>query len=296
MTNLKLGTDPEFFSTVDGICISPALFIKYLGLKPIDVSNEMHPVFYEDNLFKILMDGCAWEIGFKHPFTNGMEMYEITNLAISCLQDFISKYKWEGVPFKLHKKPVVNIIPEMYEKFINREDKYFDFTVYSGFIFGCDKDYDVFNDKYECKTINIMTPLRYGGGHIHVSGNDLFQEYPKPMIKLLAITIGNFVTAKSIYPKEDKIRVSTYGKAGRYREQKYPNGDFGIEYRTPSNTWLSFNLDGILEMEYLIGIANKLLSEKRIDIIEAYQTDTIKAIETCDKEVSLNILKEIYNV
>src|SRR3989304_4748941 len=83
--------------------------------------------------------------------------------------------------------------------------------------------------RYKCETVDVFShQFRYGGGHLHFSGEDLFYEFPRVTAQLFAITVGNFCLTKSPFVEEEKLRATTYGKPGRFRSQIYPGGIKGI--------------------------------------------------------------------
>jgi hypothetical protein len=291
--NLKLGCDPEFFASVNvnnkDYVISPALLEKDSGLNFLyQDEHEKHPVYIDENEFSIMMDGVAFEYTLKHPCNSPQEIFRLLNNANLTLQQFLSGFKWNNLDLKFYNKPVIHVNPDWYLPYlyINK--------IYQGFIFGCDPDKDAIRPDYVCKTLNVEKhPYRYGGGHIHVSGLNEFSDFPIPAIKLLAITAGNFSIANSLYPKLEKQRATTYGKPGRYREQKYKNGDIGIEYRTPSNSWTSYELEKMEEFFEYIHKGCEFLVNRRGDIIEKYLDKTILSIISADQNLAKEILNDI---
>lgn len=291
--NLNYGTDPEVFSTVDlnnkRYVISPAL-LEYTGeITPV-INNIKHPIYIDNNEFSWMMDGVAWELTVKNPLKTPKEMYDIITNSLDCLENFLGRLTWNGLKLSLCKKPVVDIDPSIYLDKLNIE------KVYQGFIFGCDRDEDAIDTEYKCQTINVETHLlRYGGGHIHISGVDDLYNYPRPSIQLLAIFLGNYVVSKSIFPDLEKLRSKTYGRPGRFRQQIYKNDVRGIEYRTPSNSWLSLSLENIEELFYLSEKAvSYLLNPKLgVGIIKNYLPSTINAIINTDQRLSKEILHQL---
>lgn len=289
---IKYGTDPEYFA-IDSKenVISPALLEKDRVIRPLFVDSEYkHPVYIDNGDYSWMMDGVAFELTCKKPFSSARGLHELVENATGHLEDYITNLSWKD-SLKLCKKPVVKINPEEYLPFLES-----DFRVFQGFIFGCDPDDDAIENDYKCETIDVSEhKFRYGGGHFHLSGLRDFEKHPVPAIKLLAITVGNFCIANSIYPELDRQRGQTYGKPGRFRTQKYPNGDMGIEYRSPSNSWLSFPLEKKEEMFEYANLATKFLLNPKegIKIINNFLHPTVDAIINVDVELSNNILKEI---
>ena len=293
--SLKFGADPEVFASIDigdkTLAISPALLEKYSGVKFLKQDEEeKHPVYIENSEFSWMMDGCAFEVTLKHPIYGPTQMrYNMTN-ALDSLQNFLSKLRVFEIEPKLYTKPVIEIEPDMYTDFLDEK------KIYQGFIFGCDPDNDAIESDYKCETMDVFTHLfRYAGGHFHFSGLNEFQEFPEPIIKLLAITVGNFCMANSPYPELEEQRVKNYGKPGRFRIQNYPNGDKGIEYRSPSNSWISFSAEQYEELFFWMRKGVEYLLDKRVDILKGFLNPTIDAITTANSGQSKVILEELRN-
>lgn len=287
MTNLNLGLDPEYFAVdSENNCISPALLMKFGGLKKIS-GGVQHPYFISNKDFGIMMDGVAFEITYYKIFHDPFELFKTIADSLDALENLLNSLEFAGEALKLVKKPVVSINPEMYLPLLNDE------SIYQGFIFGCDRDWDAILPNYKCETINVEKHLfRYGGGHIHISGIDEIKEFPIPAVKLLAITVGNFVVRESLFPEEDKKRVETYGRPGRFRTPTYKNGVVGIEYRTPSNSWTSLPENKMEELIYWIDKAMEYLKNpiKGSEVVNTFLEDSVKAITNYDKALSSKIL------
>jgi len=289
---MKYGTDPEVFSVIkeENVAVSPALLEKYSNLKYLHQDKkEKHPVYLENEFYSWMQDGVAWELTLKNPINTAVEMYEILNESLFDLENFFKDLDFQGKEIKLEKKPVVEINNEMYLPFM-QENK-----IFQGFIFGCDPDKDAFQTKYSCKTLNAEEHnFRYGGCHLHFSGEKEL-EWEIPAIKLFAITVGNFYISKSKFLDLDRIRGGIYGKACRYRKQKYPNGDFGVEYRTPSNSVLSFSEKEFEELFEMSEISLEFLKnpKKGVKIIDNYLVDTVKAISSANKKLAEKILENV---
>lgn len=290
---MLFGTDPEVFSCVkhgnNYEVISPALLEVSGQIIPCG-GNLKHPVYIDEKEFSWMMDGVAFELTVKKPLQNSNEVYTIINNSIDCLKNYVNKLTWKGEKLHVVKRPVVNIDPMEYIPNLENE------KIYQGFIFGCDPDEDGIETDYECNTVDVSTHIfRYGGGHIHFSGNEKLFNYPRPAIQLLALFVGNFCIANSLYPELEQLRSGTYGKPGRFRKQIYPNGDKGIEYRTPSNSWISYTKTKMQELFYLGEKAISYLDdfEKGKELINDYLPQTIEAIKNADQELAENILKEL---
>jgi len=294
---LTFGTDPEVFSTVKNgdknLVVSPALLEKFSGLKEIPSSLSgkekiKHPYYITQNNFSWMMDGVAWEATIMPSKTPG-ELHDKILESILTLNEKIKELKYEGKSLELFRKPVVDIEPDMYLPYLDEE------KILQGFIFGCDPDQDAIIPEYKCETLDVSKHLyRYGGGHFHIGSEDAeivetIQEIYNPFLRLLAIFVGNVSIAFSKFPEEEKKRAKTYGKPGRFRFQEW-----GIEYRSPSNSWISdpeaINLmfEGAEKAVYFLQ-----KPEEGIPVINKYLTPTVNAIQNGDQEVSMEILQEV---
>jgi hypothetical protein len=293
MTKLKHGTDPEVFSVIkindDFQVISPALLEKFSGLKYIKQDGEeKHPVYIETEDYSWMMDGAAWELTVKKPQYNPMDLLNIIRTSMGHLEEFLSKFKFCGADLYLYTKPTVNIDPSLYIPYL-AENK-----IAQGFMFGCDKDYDADDESYECKTLDVAKFLfRFGGGHLHTSGSEYFEQFPKPAIKFFTCTVGNFCIKNSPYLELEKQRGEIYGRPCRYRPQHYPNGDIGVEYRTPSNSWISMDTSKVEELFYWVNRAVEFLENRRVDILDNYFEMSKEAIITANKDLADDILYQI---
>ena len=111
-------------------------------------------------------------------------------------------------------------------------------------IAGCSPDLDAMEEDASGE-IRDLTSWGYRGigGHIHMSISeeygDILHRYWKPLVRLLAVTVGNMGIATSEYPELELLRREQFGKATKFRLPKYPNGKLGMEYRSLSAAWLN---------------------------------------------------------
>lgn len=285
---ILFGCDPEVFSTVNGKAISPAMIEKFSNVSVLesDLAGK-HPIYIKNNDFSWMQDGVAWELTVRHPVKDAKEMYKILNDSLQCLEEYFSKIKYKGEDLNLFKQPVVSIDPKEYYPYLEEE------KIHQGFIFGCDPDRDAIVPDYRCSEIDVLTHLfRYGGGHIHISGAEELQKFILIAVKLLAITAGNFCVANSPFPDSERQRAQTYGRPGRYRPQHYPSGEFGVEYRSPSNSWISFSEEKIDELFNWIHKAVYYLQNPDVGtkVIRENLDNTISAITNADQNLAKEIL------
>ena len=101
-------------------------------------------------------------------------------------------------------------------------------------MFGCDPDYNIYSLQQNVVDTKLLHNgnVRTAGGHIHIG---LSEPNFHPMVKTSLVKNCDFFIGLPLTILERQSqRKAFYGKAGSFREKEY-----GIEYRTPSNIWLS---------------------------------------------------------
>jgi len=285
---LKFGSDPEFAAGYelggDLYVMPPVVLRSDYGYDFQE--NGRHPIFkkYGDTL--VHEDGGAFEMSTP-PVTDWREMWGVLHEAKEQFgKDVLSQYPSEC-------KPVLFSVPSMrwqVDRWLNRGE---DFEMATQF--GCDPDRDVFNMRARGKVINAkLHPWRYFGGHEHFSGIPEIESNPLKAVKSLVATTGLAATAYTDVPDLERERLFLYGKPGKFRVQKYPNGDVGIEYRTPSTRWTdNFSLAEKVFTWAEIGLT-KLLAGGLIDELEPIiMKDARKAILAVDQAGAESILSFI---
>lgn len=116
--------------------------------------------------------------------------------------------------------------------------------------FGCEPSFCAYDGVTKVPPIDAMThQWRYAGGHLHFSPEKGYaypdttkvrfrpswmaneDNYPLA-IKLMDQYVGLPLTCL-FHSRLQYQRRKWYGQAGEYRPQKYPDGEIGLEYRTP---------------------------------------------------------------
>ena len=109
-------------------------------------------------------------------------------------------------------------------------------------MFGCDPDFNAYtgfiNEKPFCEDYT----LRSCGSHIHLGykgievkfKNDIFSYQVDKQRSNLVKALDLFISVPLVIMEPDSDRKLLYGKAGAFRPKPY-----GLEYRTPSNWYLS---------------------------------------------------------
>jgi hypothetical protein len=282
--NLTFGTDPEVGATYlkDGKkYVQPAPFFRLeLGVET-QKTNTKHPVYYSQFGCEVIEDGVAFE--FIVPPTRDPEvMFEHIEHCWSRLGDLLSK---EG--YTAATEPALNY---EVERFLDVPDEY-----KMCLVFGCDPDKDAILPNYVCDTIDALRhPYRYFGGHFQIGcvdprGRKLIQMHYAPFIQLCSIFIGNLVMSKARHVELEQIRAQLYGQPGRYRIQPH-----GIEYRTPSNSWIH-NQRTIAAMFRGAKRAFELLQnpKKGKEVIGEYLPATITALSTANPQLAHSVLEKV---
>lgn len=283
-SNLTFGTDPEVPAVYmkDGIWyVQPAPYFRLeLGAEATKVKSK-HPVHFDKYGVKIIEDGVAFE--FTTPETRDWEtMYDGIQFGLAELSNMLSEYD--------HHISVLPTANYEISRFLDVDDEY-----KMCLIFGCDPDKDAILKNYVCEVIDALRhPYRYFGGHFQIGcmdarGRRLIQTHYEPFIKMCSIFIGNSVMARSKETELEQIRAKLYGQPGRYRIQPW-----GIEYRTPSNSWIT-NKHTMAKMFRGAEVAFRLLQSPKEGkaVIKEYLSDTVLALGSANPKLSQDILDAV---
>jgi hypothetical protein len=291
------GADPEYFvgRKVNGesYCVPP-LIIRRKGFT-LAKDDERHPQFkIVDGIggeIIIHEDGAAFELCV--PASENMKtVWKNCKIGQEVIRNIAKEYDYEFYPV-----PTINFD---IDEFKNDEQGIYCTR------FGCDRDYDAWEIIVEQIEEDASEhKFRYAGGHAHTSvmDSDILKDSPVPAIKAMSFTVGNFITSISPHPKLDKIRTYRYGRPGRFRPQKYPNGTFGIEYRTPSNAWTTIKNESLIdEMEFWIKIGiERILTDPDLllGLTMEIKEQTFKAILSCNQSLAkknIQYIKDILHI
>lgn len=108
--------------------------------------------------------------------------------------------------------------------------------------FGCDPDMNAYTGgAFRPNPATKLGNVRTAGGHIHIGGDFHCPDFVAALTLeyMLLVYSGAKISGGG-------IRANTYGAPGSYRSKPY-----GIEYRTPSNIWLSdtrYGASGIMSL------------------------------------------------
>lgn len=242
MFDTIFGTDPEVFVIDEGRnCIPPAALKEDFGMEFVD-----EKVIIDGGDWTIIEDGAATEINLA-PSNESDVISDRINRALKELRAVMKKrFDLDIVVY-----PTVSFDTKKYWE--NRGEEFRDCVR-----FGCDPDLDIYSGKYSTEISADNVPERFGGGHIHMQAPEdnlgLFDETYYHTTLLMDLIVGNSAVAfkrpNTDWIVAEKKRLKYYGKPGKIRLQEYPDGTKGIEYRTPSNFWITNPVftDGLLTL------------------------------------------------
>lgn len=200
----KIGSDPEYFLEKNGRPISAVGLIPGSKKSPFKIGEHE----------SVQLDNVALEFNVK-PSDTPEEFIESLGVC----------HEWAYNHFQ-SIDPTIQLLAQPSVEF---EDSELD-TIEAK-RFGCDPDFNAWEGGSPNCSPNASTNLRSCGGHIHV-GLSLDGDDPIDVdrfIRLMDKNVGVYTTSVC----GDERRRELYGKAGAYREKPY-----GVEYRTPSISWL----------------------------------------------------------
>lgn len=218
MTKFLIGADPEIF-VIDreGQGISAHAMIPGSKKDPFPVDNGA-----------IQPDGVAAEFNITPvPLGMGGKEYLAFDANVTSVIRTLTEYvRKDDEARTLKIASVMDFDPE-----------YIDALPEEAKALGCDPDFNAYTLQPN-PTPDAMAPFRTAAGHIHVGwGANIpanHEDHVKicaDFIKIMDATVGLYMT---VIDKDGTRRRELYGKAGAFRPKPY-----GVEYRTPSNAWIS---------------------------------------------------------
>jgi hypothetical protein len=231
MFDTIFGADPEVFVVdADKNCIPPAALKEDFGMKFV---NEK--TIIDGGEWSIVEDGAATEINLI-PSNETEVISDRLNKALNELTGVMKK------TFDLDVMVFPTVGFDVTKYWEGRGEEFQDCVR-----FGCDPDLDIYSGEYSTEISADNVPERYGGGHIHMQAPKdnvgLFDETYYHTTLLMDLIVGNSAVAFKrpdlTWIDAEKKRLKYYGRPGKIRLQEYPDGTKGIEYRTPSNFWIT---------------------------------------------------------
>lgn len=156
--------------------------------------------------------------------------------------------------------------------------------------FGCDPDYDAWTcklNKFDERTAK-RTTLRVAGAHVHVGHPIIRQLKDKPPFVKVLDSIPGLASVIIDNHDDSKRRREMYGKAGAHRPK-----DYGVEYRVPSNFWVSKPI--LVDLMYDLFHASletfSLTRERIVD--EIGQETLVNTINSSDYTQAVELFKSV---
>lgn len=207
------GADPEVFVKYKGKAIS----VYETGL-PGDKKNP-----FKTSRGAVQQDGFAAEFNIDPVPSHDFDRFNQN--IVKTLADLRDKMNENGKTYNLAIQPVMDFDPE-----------YMAAQPDSVKELGCDPDFNAYTLSVNPRPDGDRS-FRSGAGHIHYGwgadipvDNDEHIEICANFVRTLDATVGMFMC----FIDRDSRRRDLYGKAGAFRPKSY-----GVEYRTPSNVWIT---------------------------------------------------------
>ena len=212
MLALTVGCDPEFFlMNPEGEVVSAHDFLP---------GNKKHP--YPLKHGAVQVDGTAAEFNID-PASSPQEFTRNITAVMGQIREMVPKeltFCFE--PSVYYKRSRWDQLPECVKRL------------------GCDPDFSAYSAEFfkANPPPKAQGTMRTGSGHIALGWGDGFNVKDehfmfdcRTVVKQLDMTLGRALH----WWDHDRRRAEMYGKAGCFRPKP-----FGVEYRTPSNAWLSY--------------------------------------------------------
>lgn len=262
--NITVGADPELFLKDKSGDIVPAyLFVKGTKDNPEPISGEGHAIQYDNVMLEYNIPACKTEDEFVNHnkfvldyINEGICKENSLELSISASEHLKEEYLYH---------PISN---EM----------------------GCSPDFNAYSQEQNIITRNSQT-LRSTGGHLHIAYNGL--NYTKALKIIQALDL--FISVPLVILEPSSERKLLYGKAGAFRYKELSKELKIVEYRSPSNFWLTseeltrfvyqqiikavefVESDGIItNSQHIIDAINNNDEVKAIEILEDYNIEILE--------------------
>lgn len=263
MQTILIGCDPELF------CFNPSE-------KSFFSAHEFVPGTKKDPFRvsggAIQVDGTALEINID-PVDNAEDFFGNIYKVIS------SAYSYLPDGTELQAKPTIHY-PKAYYDALPRHVR----TI------GCEKDRDAWDSGILNDTPVLGAPGQVqGGGHIHI-GWTQDQPIRNPIHRQMCIDLVRqmdyYVGLSSLFWDNDQDRRKGYGKPGAFRIKPY-----GVEYRSPSNRWISSKELCTKVFDLTMKAATRFRDGEKL--FDQYGTAAKEIMELNDKEAAQEILNAI---
>lgn len=210
MTKVLIGADPEIFvrNPNSGQFVSAHNMINGTKKRPFKVFDGA-----------VQVDGTALEINID-PAETSEQFVERTQHVLEQLRTMVDP----GYEFAF--TPVAEF-----------SEDYFSSLPMKAKLLGCDPDFNAYTLDANMPP-PMERPMRTGAGHIHIGWADNIADFTGMAhfedCAAVAKQMDYYIGMWSLLWDPDNRRRSMYGRAGAFRPKPY-----GVEYRVPSNAWLT---------------------------------------------------------
>jgi hypothetical protein len=277
-TGITIGADIEVFlrDIKTGEIVSAEGFIKGSKEHPFvfDPSNQ----YFATSLDNVLAEFCI------PPATTEEEWVKNLNKSLNYINSDMEKY---GL--------CTAILPStnLHERWLA--------TPHSQ-LFGCEPDIDAYSEELNDTPGSNDFTLRSAGGHVHIgfanatvieeksTNRETIENYVQNMDRQrvnLIKALDIFVGLPLVLEEPDNKRKELYGRAGAFRPKSY-----GVEYRTPSNYYLSTpETQRVMYQRIRQAISHMNATDGAID--EEFSWRTQMAINQNDKQAAKHLIEQI---
>jgi hypothetical protein len=230
----------------------------------------------------VQVDGMAVEFNINPAFS-AEEFLDNVNTVMAWLKDFLPNYDFVISPVAEFGKELIESQPK-----IARE-------------LGCMADYDAYTGK-KFPSPNSDVDFRTAAGHIHIGWTNDAEGWTKHVDPLNAThfeacqwltlsldqhvgMVSTLMCGRDNYEAEKKRR-SLYGKPGAFRPKSY-----GVEYRTPSNSWVK-------EDRWVLWVYESVINSFKAMLKDAESRTNVyydKRAKTIIEEIDVTTLKYLLN-
>jgi hypothetical protein len=259
MTNqtLLVGCDPELFiADTTGIMVSAHDLLPGTKAKPF-------PVPYG----AIQVDGMAAEFNID-PAHDEEEWTRNISAVMSTLTDTLPKdFSLQVQPTCTFTRDVLSRVPE------------------ESLELGCDPDFNAYF-RMPNPAPDSLADFRTAAGHVHLGWIEGALDSPEHEEDALnmALQMDMFLGLPSLTYDSDSKRRELYGKAGAFRSKEY-----GCEYRTLSNMWLSS--PKLISLVYRNAVQGAKAFLNGVTPYAKYGRDIQKIIDNSDVKAAITVME-----
>lgn len=157
----------------------------------------------------------------------------------------------------------------------------------SAFIFGCTPDFNAFTGQKNPSPTSQNKGLRTAGGHVHLGVVGALDITLQTQM-MLGVLCDYFLSLPAVIMDKDTRRKELYGKASAIRYK-----DYGIEYRSLSNFWISdrenrkFVYDQVDKVVQQCDMSTLMALHSRLPIEKLHEIINGNNVKEADQQIKL---------